>query len=138
MDDRDNKQSAPPEFPLLWVQITNWLLLTIMTGLAWIALGPFFGKGVLIGGLLAILSFMLLKKDLMKVLAGPPQMAKARFLVKYYARLMALAIVLFFLVRFRAVHVVGLLTGLSTVVISIGITTLAVARKFIKTAEEAA
>ncbi len=131
-------QSVVEEFPLIRVQITNWLLLIIMTGAAWITYGPFFSKGVLTGGLLAILSFIFLKKDLTKVLSGPPQAAKARFLIKYYARLTGLAIILFFLVRFKAVHVVGLLAGLSTVVISIGITTLSVARKFINTAEEAA
>ena len=96
-----------------------------------------FGAALLAGGLIANTSFMLLKKDITKVLSGPLQAAKGRFLLKYYIRLTCLALILFCLVRYGSVHLVGLLLGLSTVVISIGIMVAGAARKVALTAKEA-
>jgi hypothetical protein len=115
----------------------NWLLLLIMTATGTFFVSPYFAKGLFIGGLIANISFILLKKDITRVLSGPLYAAKGRFLIKYYIRLTVLALVLFFLVRYRSVHLVGLLIGLSTVVISIGIMVAEAARKVALTAKEA-
>jgi hypothetical protein len=48
-----------------------------------------------------------------------------------------LALVLFFLIKYRSIHIIGLLVGLSTVVISIGITVAEAAKKVSLTAKEA-
>jgi len=125
------------EFPLIYVQALNWLLIGIMAAGSWVVVSPEFAKGVLVGGLLAIISFMFLKNDLIRILAGPLQSAKARFFLKYYARFSLLALILFFLIRFQLVHVVGLILGLSTVVLSIGLTTLCLVKRFFFTAKEA-
>ena len=114
----------------------NWLLLIIMTAAGWLIFSPHFAKGLLLGGLIANVSFSLLRKDLTKALSGPLQSAKVQFLLKYYIRLTALALILFFLIRYRSVHIVGLLVGLSTVVISIGITVAEAAKKVSLTAKE--
>ena len=115
----------------------NWLLLLVMTAASGLFISPYFAKGLFIGGLIANISFILLKKDITRVLAGPLNAAKGRFLIKYYARLTVLALILFFLVRYKSIHLVGLLVGLSTVVISIGIMAAGAARKVALTAEEA-
>jgi hypothetical protein len=115
----------------------NWLLLVVMTAAGGLFFSPNFAKGIFIGGLIAIISFSLLKKDITRVLAGPLNAAKGRFLFKYYIRLTVLALILFFLVRYRAIHLVGLLVGLSTVVISIGIMVAGAAKKVALTAKEA-
>jgi hypothetical protein len=115
----------------------NWLLLLGMTAAGGLFISPYFAKGLFIGGLIANISFILLKKDITRVLAGPLNAAKGRFLIKYYARLTVLALILFFLVRYKSIHLVGLLVGLSTVVISIGIMAAGAARKVALTAEEA-
>jgi hypothetical protein len=115
----------------------NWLLLAGMTATGGLFVTPHFGAGVLIGGLLANTSFILLKKDITGILSGPLNAAKGRFFIKYYIRLTVLALILFFLVRYKAVHLVGLLLGLSTVVISIGIMVAGAARKVALTAKEA-
>jgi hypothetical protein len=115
----------------------NWLLLAAMTAAGGLFISPFFARGLFIGGLIANISFILLKKDITRVLSGPLNAAKGRFLLKYYIRLTALALILFFLVRYRSVHLVGLLLGLSTVVISIGIMVAGAARKVALTAKEA-
>lgn len=124
-------------FPLHKMGRLNWLLLLVMTVAGWLIISPYFAKGLFIGGLIANISFILLKKDITRVLAGPLNAAKGRFLIKYYARLTVLALILFFLVRYKSIHLVGLLVGLSTVVISIGIMAAGAARKVALTAEEA-
>jgi hypothetical protein len=125
-------------FPLDKMGRLNWLLLAAMTAAGGLFVAPYFAKGLFIGGLIANISFILLKKDITRVLSGPLDAAKGRFLVRYYIRLTVLALILFFLVRYRSVHLVGLLVGLSTVVISIGIMVAGAARKVALTAKEAA
>ena len=115
----------------------NWLLLVAMTAAGGLLVSPSFAKGLFIGGLIAHISFILLKKDITRVLSGPLNAAKGRFLIKYYIRLTVLALILFFLVRYRSIHLVGLLVGLSTVVISIGIMVAEAARKVALTVKEA-
>ena len=124
-------------FPLHKMGRLNWLLLLVMTVAGGLIISPYFAKGLFIGGLIANISFILLKKDITRVLAGPLNAAKGRFLIKYYARLTVLALILFFLVRYKSIHLVGLLVGLSTVVISIGIMVAGAARKVALTAKEA-
>jgi hypothetical protein len=125
------------EFPITYVQALNLLLMGAMTAVSWAISTPYFAKGVLVGGLLANVSFIFLKNDLTRILAGPMHSAKARFFIKYYARFSLLALILFFLIRFHLVHVVGLILGLSTVVMSIGITTIGLVKRFFFTAKEA-
>ncbi len=124
-------------FPLQRLGRLNWLLLLVMTAASGLFISPYFAKGLFIGGLIANISFILLKKDITRVLSGPLNAAKGRFLIKYYVRFTVLALILFFLVRYRSIHLVGLLVGLSTVVISIGIMVAGAARKVALTAKEA-
>jgi hypothetical protein len=115
----------------------NWSLLIVMTAASGLFVSPAFAMGLFIGGLIANISFILLKKDITRVLAGPLNAAKGRFLIKYYIRLTVLALILFFLVRYTSIHLVGLLVGLSTVVLSIGIMVAGAAKKVALTAKEA-
>ena len=124
-------------FPLDRVERLNWLLLAGMTAVGFLVASFSFGAALFTGGVIANTSFMLLKKDITKVLSGPLQAAKGRFLLKYYIRLTCLALLLFCLVRYGSVHLVGLLLGLSTVVISIGIMGAGAARKVALTVKEA-
>ena len=124
-------------FPLDKMGRLNWLLLAAMAAAGGLFISPSFAKGLFIGGLIANISFILLKKDITRVLAGPLNAAKGRFLIKYYIRLTVLALILFFLVKYKSIHLVGLMVGLSTVVISIGIMVAGAARKVALTAKEA-
>ena len=124
-------------FPLAKMGRLNWLLLAGMTAAGGLFVTPDFAKGLLVGGLLANISFMLLKRDISRVLAGPLNSAKGRFLIKYYIRLTVLAIMLFLLVKYSSINLVGLVVGLSTVVISIGIMVAGAAKKVALTAKEA-
>ena len=112
-----NKQLE--QFPIAKVQAMNWILLFSLVLAAGLAFSWKSAEGVLIGGLLANLSFIALKRNLTKVFAGPLQVAKLRFFINYYARLTAVAFLLYVLVRYWHVNIFGLLAGLSTVVVSI-------------------
>ncbi len=125
-------------FPLGRVEKLNWVLLAALSISALLLVDRFFAGGVLVGGLIANVSFIFLKRDLTGILAGPLSIAKVRFFMKYYIRLAVLAVLLFFLVRHQLVGVFGLLVGLSTVVVSIVCTAAGVATKFYSTSKEAA
>ncbi|MCK9295045.1 MAG: ATP synthase subunit I [Desulfobulbaceae bacterium] len=131
------------EFPMHRVDILNWVIALFFAGIAWLYYPIIIAKSVLIGGLVANISYFYLKKDLKDFLqgkllhSGKVQSAKLKFYLKYYARLIALALVLYILVSRHIVHPLGLLMGLSVVVISIGITMASVVRKFYFTAKEA-
>ena len=129
-------QDSP--FSLGKVEVVSWSLLLIMAAAGWVAYSPAIAKSILVGGLLANVSFRFLKMDLLKVMAGPLSAAKVRFFIKYYIRLTMLAVVLYFLIRYRAVNVPGMLIGLSTVVLSILFVVTSAARQIYLTAKEAA
>jgi len=130
-------QDMGAEFSLVRLEKLNWLLLAVVTAASGLIFSTAVAKGVLAGGLLANISFRMLKKDLTRVFAGPLEAAKARFFIKYYVRLAVLAVILFLLVSRHVVHLGGLLAGLSTVAISIGIIAAGAARKVFYTAREA-
>jgi hypothetical protein len=78
------------------IEIANWIVLAVIFIISWI-FSPFdFYLGVLLGGVM----------------------------VKYYIRLVLTAIVLYFLIANGTVHVIGLLIGLSVVVINIILTVI--------------
>jgi len=126
------------EISLSKLQGLNWLLLAIMTTAAVVVGFTYIAIGILVGGLIANISFSFLKKDLAKILAGPNKAAKGLFFIKYYARLTVLALIIYYLVRYRSVHLGGLLIGLSTVALSIVLMAAAAAKNIHSTAKEAA
>lgn len=122
MDNNEHK-------PLGTVLMFSWILLGIMLVTGWLAAGALMAKSLLIGGLLANTSFWLMKRDLTRLLQGELAAVKARFFIKYYVRLAIIAVILFLVIRSGAVHLIGLLVGLSTIFISIAVVAIANARK---------
>ena len=95
-------------------------------------------QAVLVGGLLSFVSFLWLHRDITKIFSGPLQATKILFFIKYYARLALLAVVLYMIVKNRLFNVIGLLAGMSTVVLGIVITALGEVRKMHVNVKEAA
>ena len=119
---------ADEQVSLKKIQLYSWVIMLIMTGAAWLfAEGPRLASSMMIGGLIANVSFWLLKRDINRLLQGELAAVKARFFIKYYARMAVVAGILFVIIRYRTVSVIGLFAGLSTIFISI--TLVAILRK---------
>ncbi|MCX5865625.1 MAG: ATP synthase subunit I [Deltaproteobacteria bacterium] len=121
-------KASSGEVSLTKIIALNWLLLAVLTGLGWWGYSGFHARSVFIGGAIANLSFLLLKRDLLRLLAGPLEAVKPLFFIRYYLRLSVVVGVLFLLVRFQKVHIPALLVGLSTVLLGIGLAVMVAAK----------
>ena len=98
----------------------NWIILAIML-LASLPFGNIaLSEGILIGGLVAIGAFLWLRRSLRRLLEQPVVGgARFRYQFGYMVRLTVLAAILALLVTVVKVHVVGLMIGLSVVVVNL-------------------
>ena len=74
------------------------------------------------GGFISILNFYWMEKGLRGLFQKTGGNVKGPVLAKYYIRLAVTAVVLYFLIAYETVNVIGLLIGLSIVVINVVIT----------------
>lgn len=102
----------------------NWIVLGLLTLLSLAAWTPLFTLGVLSGGLLSILGYRWLNRSLVKVFKNPDPGAARKFQFNYFIRLGTLACMIYLLLAQAKVHPIGLIIGLSVVVINIFWTTL--------------
>ncbi|HIJ90290.1 MAG: ATP synthase subunit I [Desulfobulbaceae bacterium] len=119
---------SPGEVSLGKVLVYNWLLLLVLTGVGWLGFSGYHAFSVFIGGAIANLSFLFLKRDLVRLLGGPLEAVKPLFFMRYYLRLSVVVGVLFLLIRFQKVHTLALLVGLSTVLLGIGLAVMVAAK----------
>jgi hypothetical protein len=119
------------------IQIMNWLLTVAMGTAAWLVGSESTAKAVIAGGIIAATSFGWLKRDLSRLFQGPLTMLKGRFFIKYYARLLLLAALLFWLIRFHQIQPLGMLVGLSVVLLSIAVIAVGEAKRFYFPVKEA-
>ncbi|MBU0682433.1 MAG: ATP synthase subunit I [Proteobacteria bacterium] len=102
----------------------NWLFTGLMALAGWLFFSPLAAKSVLVGGIIANISFTLMRRDIVKTMQGALNSVKVVFLLKYYAKLPALALLLYFIIKHGQLAIGGLLVGLSSVVLSVGYTAL--------------
>lgn len=101
------------------IEITNWVVLAILTLISWFFMSKTFTLGLVLGGLVSIINFHWLYRDLKKVFQMLSDGAKKSIMIKYYLRFIVTGIVLFFIITRIDASVIGLLVGLSVVVINI-------------------
>ena len=101
------------------LEIANWIILAILFIPSVIFAPTKFYLGVLIGGFISILNFYGMELGLRGLFRNPSGNVKRPTMVKYYIRLALTAVVLYFLIAAETVNVIGLLIGLSVVVINI-------------------
>jgi len=104
------------------IEIVNWIVLAVLFVSALILTPIKFSLGILLGGFISIVNFYWMERGLRDLFTNNSKSIKARIIIKYYIRLAIIAIVLYFLVAYGTVNVIGLLIGLSVVVINIIIT----------------
>lgn len=112
------------------LEIANWIILALLFIPSFIFAPTKFYLGVLLGGFISILNFYGMELGLKGLFRNPTGNVKRPTLVKYYLRLALTAVVLFFLITARTVDIIGLIIGLSVVVINIVFTMIvALAKK---------
>jgi len=116
---------------LRFLTLTNWIVFFVVTICGFIlAPGPF-AWGILAGGLIVTINFQLLYRSLSQALT-PPHMTDAKVVLgKYYLRFLVSAVIVFVLIADHYVNPLGLIIGLSVVVMSIFITTLNEIRRIV-------
>lgn len=93
------------------------LLLLTLCGALFVSLK--FGASILTGGLLALLNFLWLLNAMKKVLQLPVASAGRFAQLRYIMRLAAMGIMLAILIGYVGIDIVGLIIGLSVLVVSI-------------------
>lgn len=98
---------------------SNWFLFIVGSLLALINLPLPFSAGIICGGIIVTVNFHLLSRTLKKALT-PPRLSSPKIVIaKYYIRFTLSAMIIYLLISRHLVDPLGLLLGLSIVVISI-------------------
>jgi len=111
------------------LELTNWIILGILTLISFFFMPGKFALGMLLGGFISIVNFHWLVRDLRKAFRSLSEKSNSGVMFKYYIRFAVTAIALYFIITGDIVDIIGLLIGLSTVVIAIVITTVALYSK---------
>jgi hypothetical protein len=103
------------------LRMLNWLFLLCFSLASYFSMSPYWTAGVILGGLIAIANFNVLQHTVRRAFSPEGIHHGARFSIvgKYYLRLVALGVILYVLITRGWIDPVGLVVGLSTVVLSI-------------------
>ncbi|MBW2064532.1 MAG: ATP synthase subunit I [Deltaproteobacteria bacterium] len=110
------------DWNIIYANLTkrNWIILLFLSLAGFFFLGDRFTLGIMAGGLVSIANFGLLQNTITKTF--PTQETEGRktaLLVKFYFRLLGLGIAIYLLLKSGRTDPIGLVIGLSTVVIGI-------------------
>lgn len=106
------------------LEITNWIILTVLVGASLFLNSTRLSLGILCGGLISVVNFHWLYRNLSSVFTKHLIKAKKAALVHHYLRLTITALVLFWVISGNFVDVIGLIIGLSVVFLNIVLTTI--------------
>jgi hypothetical protein len=101
------------------LELRNWIGLGVLLILSHIFMSLNFTLGVLFGGLISIANYYWLYLSLRKAFQQLSDSTKTAVMVKYYIRFALTGVVLYFVITQTPADVIGLLVGLSVVVINI-------------------
>jgi hypothetical protein len=97
----------------------NWIILALLL-LGSVPFGNLaLSIGILLGGLVAIGGFLWMRHSLSSLLKQPAGGARFRYQFGYILRLAALAVILAVLIAIVKIHPIGLVIGLSVVIINL-------------------
>lgn len=109
---------------LTFVTRSNWILFAVISILGFLLLPADFARGMLFGGLLVTINFHLLAKTLKRALTPPHLSSHNVVIAKYYLRFIGSGFIIFILIAGNYVDPLGLIIGLSVVVLSIMLATM--------------
>lgn len=111
------------------LESTNWIILAALVGSSLLLNTTRLSLGILCGGLISVVNFHWLYRNLMSVFTKHPDRAKKTILIHYYIRLAVTAFILFWVISGNLVDIIGLVIGLSVVSLNIILTTILVLSK---------
>lgn len=114
-----------------FVTRANWVILAGFTAAGAALASLEFALGILCGGLIVTVNFHLLARTLRRALTPPHVASHHVVIAKYYLRFLVSGFIIFLLIMSRAVNPVGLVIGLSVVVVSIILATIREVKKII-------
>jgi hypothetical protein len=97
----------------------NWIGLGVLLILSLTFMSLDFALGVLLGGVISIANYYWLYLSLRKAFRQLSDSTKTTVMVKYYIRFAVTGVLLYFIITRTPADVIGLLVGLSVVVINI-------------------
>ncbi|MCJ8500720.1 ATP synthase subunit I [Desulfatitalea alkaliphila] len=109
---------------ITFIKRTNWVLFALTCIVGYLLTAPPFLKGLVFGGFIVTLNFHLMARTLRKAFAPPHTASISSIIAKYYVRFTVSAILIFLLIYNHIVDPLGLIIGLSIVMISMMLATL--------------
>jgi ATP synthase I chain. len=100
------------------LETRNWIILGIFLVVSLIFMPYRFTLGILLGGLISIINFYWLSRGLQKVFRQFLGRARSSIVIRYYIRITVTGVALFFIITRTPADVIGLLIGLSVVVVN--------------------
>ncbi|GEM_PF-115050 len=124
MEKKAEETGTPLPKKIEWV---CWALLATGTGTGYMLFSSAVALGFFLGGLIGIVNFLFLSRDLgilvsRRVGGNGPGKPRAFMLVRHYLRLVLTAGVLFLVITKTPANVLGLVAGLSVVIVSVFMT----------------
>lgn len=101
------------------IEILNWITLGFLVAISLIFWSSDFTLGILIGGIISIVSFSWLQRDLKAVFRNLTSRAQSAIMFRYSIRFLVSAVAIYFIITKTTADVIGLLIGLSIVVINV-------------------
>ncbi len=112
-----------------FVTRANWMLFCIVSMVGLLTASQDFANGIIIGGLIVTINFYLLGRTLKKAFLQSAKASIGIILTKYYIRFIITGFVIFAVLAANIVDPVGLIIGLSVVVLSITLATIVEVKK---------
>lgn len=97
----------------------SWILVGVLSLAGYVFGSGSFATGILAGGILAIGNFYWMKNTLRRVLHLEPRQASSFAQFRYLLRLALVALVLYLLIVHTGIDIIGLIIGLSVLVVVI-------------------
>lgn len=106
------------------IEFRNVVILGLMLIASLLFMPWRFTLGILLGGIISIVNLYWLGRDLRVIFSNLSGKAKSAMMIRYYIRMAVTAVILYFIITELPVDIIGLLVGLSLVVINIVFTAI--------------
>jgi hypothetical protein len=101
------------------LNVGSWILLALLAIAGWLLFSRHFAAGVMAGGVLAIANFYWLYSIMKRTLLLSKGKAQSFAMTRYLLRLLLIGVAVWFMIVHFNIDLIGLLVGLSVLVINI-------------------